>query len=136
MVQRYHFGRLFDHVHLKVSDLEASRRFYRAALEPLGVDIEEDDFHLQADELYVSEGHPVTTGLHLAFQARSEDTVRAFHRAAVDAGGRDNGAPGPRPYKPGYYAAFVLDPDGNNVEAVRDGMPRRSADSVVMEWDG
>ncbi len=135
MTQRFHFGRLFDHVHIKVRDLGASKTFYCAVLEPLGIEVEDRGSYLQADELSVSEGEPLTTGLHLAFQARDRDAVHAFYEAGLASGGKDYGAPGPRPYKPGYYAAFVLDPDGNNVEAVMDGTPSRSADSVVMEWD-
>ena len=73
------------------------------------------------------------THVHLAFQARDEEMVRAFYEAALAAGGTDNGAPGERPYHPGYYAAFVLDPDGNNVEAVYHGLSRRSAPSVEIE---
>ena len=76
---------------------------------------------------------PPTENLHLAFQAADEETVRRFHMAAVAAGGRDNGVPGEREYHPGYYAAYVLDPDGNNVEAVFHGPTRRSAPSVVVE---
>jgi catechol 2,3-dioxygenase-like lactoylglutathione lyase family enzyme len=75
----------------------------------------------------------VVSRVHLAFQARSEVDVRAFHAQAVAAGGRDNGAPGPRDYHPGYYAAFVLDPDGNNIEVVWHGPHRRSAESVVIQ---
>lgn len=63
---------------------------------------------------------PVTPVTHIAFLADSQQAVQAFHAAALAAGGRDNGAPGPRPYHPGYYSAFVLDPDGNNIEAVVD----------------
>ena len=70
--------------------------------------------------------------VHLAFQAQSREHVDAFHAAALAAGGRDNGGPGERSYHPGYYAAFVLDPDGNNIEAVHHGPLRRSAASVVL----
>ena len=72
------------------------------------------------------------THVHLAFQTKSREEVARFHRAALDAGGRDNGGPGERPYHPGYYAAFVLDPDGNNVEAVHHGAADRSAESVII----
>lgn len=67
-----------------------------------------------------AEASPVTPVTHIAFLADSQQAVQAFHAAALAAGGRDNGAPGPRPYHPGYYSAFVLDPDGNNIEAVVD----------------
>ena len=73
--------------------------------------------------------------MHLAFQAADHDVVQRFYEAALGAGGRDNGAPGERTYHPGYYAAFVLDPDGNNIEAVYHGPVERSAPSVVFTWD-
>jgi catechol 2,3-dioxygenase-like lactoylglutathione lyase family enzyme len=131
-----HAGRLLDHVHLRVSDLEATKRFYKAVLEALGGELSsEGDEYFAADELFVSADGPVTQGLHLAFQAPDEETVRRFHEAAVAAGGRDNGAPGERDYHPGYYAAYALDPDGNNVEAVYHGPVRRSAPSVVFSWE-
>jgi catechol 2,3-dioxygenase-like lactoylglutathione lyase family enzyme len=78
-----------------------------------------------------ADGAP-TTGLHLAFQAADEEAVRRFHQAALAAGGTDNGGPGERHYHPGYYGAYVLDPDGNNVEAVFHGPATRSAHSVVV----
>jgi catechol 2,3-dioxygenase-like lactoylglutathione lyase family enzyme len=129
-----HRGRLFDHVHLKVRSLEASKRFYRAVLEALGVPMgEERPDAFWADELYVSEGPALTAQMHLAFQAKDPETVQRFHAAALAAGGRDNGAPGERSaYHPGYYAAFALDPDGHNIEAVFHGSAPRSADSVVI----
>mgnify|MGYP006193736421 CR=1 FL=1 len=71
---------------------------------------------------------------HLAFQARDSATVDAFHTAAIAAGGTDNGAPGERPYHPGYYGAFVLDPDGNNIEVVYHGPANYSADSVKVTF--
>ena len=73
---------------------------------------------------------------HLAFQARDRATVEAFHRAALANGGKDNGAPGERPYHPGYYAAFALDPDGNNIEVVFHGPATYSADSVKVSFEG
>ena len=133
----FHTGRLFDHVHLRTRDLEASKRFYRAVMEVLGVPVAgESPRHFNADELYITEVDPGTPpaarGVHLAFQAKDRETVQRFHAAAVAAGGRDNGGPGERNYHPGYYAAFVLDPDGNNIEAVFHGPSRRSAASVVI----
>ncbi len=129
----YHVGRLIDHVHLKVKDLPASRRFYDAALGALGLPATEDNGeYAEADELCLSLGEPITSGLHLAFQAADRDSVHRFHAAALAAGGRDNGAPGERDYHPGYYGAFVLDPDGNNIEAVHHGLAGRSAPSVVV----
>ena len=114
-----HAGRLLDHVHLRVADLDASRRFYEGALAPLGIPVRAGEHAFAADELYVSADGEPTRGLHIAFQAADQETVQRFHEAALAAGGRDNGAPGLRTYyHPGYYGAFVLDPDGNNLEAV------------------
>jgi catechol 2,3-dioxygenase-like lactoylglutathione lyase family enzyme len=131
-----HTGRLFDHVHLRVSDLEASRRFYKAVLEAVGRELTFDgEDRFAADELFVSADGPPTGNLHIAFQALDQETVERFHRAALAAGGRDNGAPGERGYHPGYYGAYAVDPDGNNVEAVYHGPARRSAESVVFTWE-
>lgn len=131
---RFHQGRLLDHVHLRVGDLEASKAFYRAVLESLGSGLTmEDEGYFSADELFVSGDGEPTSGLHLAFQAADRDAVHRFHEAGLAAGGRDNGAPGERPYHPGYYSAYALDPDGNNVEAVHHGPVRRSAASVKVE---
>jgi catechol 2,3-dioxygenase-like lactoylglutathione lyase family enzyme len=131
-----HVGRLIDHVHLRASDLAASKRFYRAVLGALERQISADDAsHLQCDELWLdalAEDRRSVTHVHLAFQARDANAVRRFYEAGLAAGGRDNGAPGERPYHPGYFAAFLLDPDGNNVEAVYHGPGQRSADSVVI----
>ena len=129
----YHQGRLIDHIHLRASDLEASRRFYRAALEAVGfTDIREGADWFSADELWIDKADGPTSRVHLAFQAASRDMVDRFHAAALAAGGRDNGGPGERSYHPGYYAAFVLDPDGNNVEAVHHGTDRRSDTSGIV----
>jgi catechol 2,3-dioxygenase-like lactoylglutathione lyase family enzyme len=114
-----------DHVLFVVGDLEVSRRFYRAALAPLGIEelITKDDgsqFGRQdLDDFAIFLGTPVTTAAHVAFDAASRDEVDAFHRQALAHGGRDNGEPGVWiQYSDRYYGAFVLDPDGNNVEAV------------------
>lgn len=141
--QQLHRGRLIDHLQLVTSDLAASRRFYGAVLEALAVPMGgEAETFFWADELFVSTadseaaaGRP-TGRCHLAFQARDRAMVDAFHRAGLAAGGTDNGAPGERPYHPGYYAAFLLDPDGNNIEAVFHGEADRSADSVVVTFEG
>lgn len=137
MAQEYHVGRVIDHVHMKVRDLAASRRFYDAALGALGLpptDGGPDYFYV--DELFVSVAkpprEPMTAGLHLAFQAADRDAVHRFHAAVLAAGGRDNGGPGERSYHPGYYAAFAFDPDGNNIEAVFHGPNKRTAASVVV----
>jgi catechol 2,3-dioxygenase-like lactoylglutathione lyase family enzyme len=135
-VPEAHAGRLFDHVHLRVADLEASKRFYEVVLTAVGRElISEGDGYFAADELFVSADGPATANLHIAFQAPDPETVERFYEAALAAGGRDNGAPGEREYHPGYYAAYALDPDGNNVEAVYHGPVRRSAESVVFSWD-
>lgn len=131
-MHEYRVGRLIDHVHLRVSDLAASVRFYKAVLEVLEVPCESGDGWFQADELFLSEDHPPTQKLHLAFQARDRETVQRFHSIAIKVGGSDNGSPGERGYHPGYYAAFVLDPDGNNIEAVYHGPTRHSAESIVV----
>jgi catechol 2,3-dioxygenase-like lactoylglutathione lyase family enzyme len=128
----YHFGRLVDHVHIVVSDLDASKRFYRAVLLSLGRNLSgEGEGYFYADELFVSTGEHLSH-IHLAFQTTSRDDVHRFYEAALAAGGTDNGPPGERHYHPGYYAAFVLDPDGNNIEAVHHGPATRSADSVLV----
>ncbi|QQP97193.1 VOC family protein [Lysobacter enzymogenes] len=137
--QTLHRGRLIDHLQLVVNDLPASRRFYGAVFQALEIPVGgagEDYFW--ADELFVSTADSraaqgeLTGRQHFAFQARDRAMVDAFHRAALANGGRDHGAPGERPYHPGYYAAFVLDPDGNNIEAVHHGQAERSAGSVEI----
>ncbi|WP_243369255.1 VOC family protein [Microvirga solisilvae] len=136
-----HRGRLIDHIQLVVRDLSASRRFYEAVFQVLGIPLggSADDY-FWADELFIStadsdaaEGK-LTGRHHLAFQARDRAMVDAFYRAALDNGGTDNGGPGERSYHPGYYAAFVLDPDGNNIEAVYHGPSERSAPSVRITF--
>ena len=136
-----HRGRLVDHIGLVVKDLAASKRFYAAAFDALGIPLGgegPEDFWF--DELFVSSQRSkealgkLTGRIHLAFQARDRAMVDRFYRAALAAGGRDNGAPGERPYHPGYYAAFVLDPDGNNIEAVYHGPAKRSAESVQIAF--
>jgi catechol 2,3-dioxygenase-like lactoylglutathione lyase family enzyme len=133
---QFHLGRLIDHVHLRAADLQASKAFYRAVLAALGRSdaVNETEDHLQADELYLDRAEGPVSRVHLAFQAPDQATVIRFHQAALAAGGRDNGAPGERKYHPGYYAAFVLDPDGNNIEAVFHGEARRSAASVKVSF--
>ncbi|MDG4901182.1 MAG: VOC family protein [Mesorhizobium sp.] len=134
-------GRLIDHLHLVVRDVKASRRFYGAVLEVLGVPIggEAEDY-FWADELFVSSADSraaqgVLTGRHhLAFQAKDRAMVDAFYQAGLAAGGKDNGAPGERPYHPGYYAAFLLDPDGSNIEAVFHGEAKRSGAAVEISF--
>ena len=139
--QELHRGRLIDHLQLVVRDLDASRRFYTAVFKVLDIPIGgAGDDYFWADELFISTAKSeaaagkLTGRHHLAFQARDRATVDAFHKAALAAGGEDNGAPGERPYHPGYYAAFVLDPAGNNIEAVFHGEARRSAPSVKVTF--
>ena len=138
-----HRGRLLDHLQLVVRDLAASRRFYQAVFDTIGIPIAgEGDTYFWADELFISTPDSeaalgqLTGRHHLAFQARDRATVEAFHRAALANGGKDNGAPGERPYHPGYYAAFALDPDGNNIEVVFHGPATYSADSVKVTFEG
>ena len=110
---------MFNHVHLRVSDLAASTAFYATVLRPLGLEATFDDGALvEFGPLALSSDGPVSTNVHLAFDAADHEAVDAFHRAGLDAGHRDHGAPGLREYADDYYAAFLLDPDGNNVEAV------------------
>lgn len=136
-----HRGRLIDHLQLVVRDLDASRRFYTAVFEVLGVPMGgEGDDYFWVDELFVSTADSqaaqgkLTGRHHLAFQAADRAMVEAFHETALANGGKDNGAPGERPYHPGYYAGFVLDPDGNNIEAVFHGEAKRSAPSVTVTF--
>ena len=136
-----HRGRLIDHIQLVVRDLPAARRFYEAVFESLKIPMGgASDQHFWADELFVStpdsrDASGVLTGRHhLAFQAQTRDMVDAFYRAALANGGKDNGAPGERTYHPGYYAAFVLDPDGNNIEVVYHGEATRTVASVQIKF--
>ncbi len=136
-----HRGRLIDHIQLVVRDLSASRTFYSAVFDVLGVPIGgEGPGFFWADELFISTADSVaaqgalTGRLHLAFQTKDRAMVDAVYQAALAHGGTDNGAPGQRPYHPGYYAAFVLDPDGNNIEAVHHGPASRSAESVHITF--
>ena len=136
-----HRGRLIDHVHLVISDVEQSKRFYLAALGALGIPLGgEGPDYFWADELFISSAQSkaaagkLTGRVHLAFQATSREQVEQFYRAGLAAGGSDNGAPGERPYHPGYYGAFLLDPDGNNIEAVFHGPAKRSAASISIEF--
>ncbi|HVQ08712.1 MAG TPA: VOC family protein [Allosphingosinicella sp.] len=124
---------MLDHVGVAVADAERSRRFYEQALAPLGIVLIMSVTPEQTESggrahgfgsdgkpyFWVGDNEAVGEGTHVAFAASTRAEVRAFHQAALAAGGRDNGAPGLRPhYHPDYYGAFVLDPDGINVEAV------------------
>lgn len=140
--QELHRGRLIDHIQLVVKDLAASKKFYEAVLKPLGREFGgdgpgfawADEFVISAKDSPASEGH-LTGRVHLAFQAKDRAQVDAFYKAAIEAGAKDHGPPGERKnYHPGYYAAFVIDPDGNNVEAVFHGPAKRSAESVKITF--
>ena len=121
---------MIDHVNINVRDFTASRDFYTRALEPLGVEVMMEFGPMAGmgnagkPDFWISERGEPSGPSHIAFEAPDRETVDAFFRAAIDAGGTDNGAPGPRPqYHENYYGAFVLDPDGNNIEAVCHGKP-------------
>jgi catechol 2,3-dioxygenase-like lactoylglutathione lyase family enzyme len=116
---------MLDHITLHVADHARSKAFYRQALAPLDYALvmefgEAAGFGVAGKpDFWIGQAAPVTDRVHVAFQAKDRATVAAFHAAALAAGGRDNGAPGLRPhYHPSYYGAFVLDPDGHNIEAV------------------
>lgn len=122
---------MLDHIGFPVSDFARSKAFYERALAPLGyrvvmeVPLSEDDgdgyagFGDERPQFWIGTGKPLLSRLHIAFVAKTRADVRAFHEAALAAGGIDNGAPGLRPhYHENYYGAFVLDPDGHNIEAV------------------
>ena len=139
--QELHRGRLIDHIQLVVEDLAASQTFYEAVFSSLEIPMGgTGDDYFWADELFVSSVDSVAaegalTGRHhLAFQAQNKAMVDAFYKAALANGGKDHGEPGFREYHPGYYAAFVLDPDGNNIEAVFHGESQRSAPSVKVSF--
>jgi catechol 2,3-dioxygenase-like lactoylglutathione lyase family enzyme len=123
---------MLDHIGLAVSDFARAKAFYEEALKPLGVStvmevsVEETGADAHAGFgaagmpfFWIGTGAKPKGGTHVAFTAETRAEVEAFYRAALSAGGRDNGAPGLRPhYHPNYFGAFVLDPDGNNIEAV------------------
>lgn len=135
---------MIDHLGFNVADLERSRAFYDAALAPLQIAVvmavdasqtptgkgflgygktaDSRDIQAGKPSFWLGEGDQLGNRVHVAFLAKDQAEVDAFHGAAIAAGGTDNGAPGPRPeYHPDYYAAFVLDPDGHNIEAVFHG---------------
>lgn len=139
--QKLYRGRLIDHLQLVVRDLSTSKRFYEAIFSCLGISIGGvGDDYFWADELFVSTKESraaqgqLTGRVHLAFQAPSREVVQEVYRAAVEAGGVENGAPGERPYHPGYYAAFIIDPDGNNIEVVFHGPAKRSTPAIEITF--
>lgn len=134
-------GRLIDHLQLVVKDLAKSQRFYEAIFKALKVPMGgTGPGFFWADELFVSNKEsPAALGnltgrTHLVFQAKDEEMVREFYKAGLENGGEDNGAPGERPYHPGYFAAFLIDPDGNNIEAVFHGKANRSSPAVKITF--
>lgn len=134
-----HRGRLIDHIQLVVRDLEKTKRFYKAVLEVIDIPITmEGDGYFASDELFISSvgfhGASLTGRVHLAFATRDKSVVQKVYDAGLRAGGTDNGKPGDRPYHPGYYAAFLLDPDGNNIEIVYHGEAKYSAESIEIEF--
>src|SRR4051794_19763251 len=129
-------GAVFDHVGIAVADLAASERFYRTVLTVLGFEpthadaglVEWNDWAIGPTD----PEHPVTRGLHIGFRAPSREAVDAFWQAGIDAGYRDDGAPGPRAvYGPDYYGGFLLDPDGNSAEAVHEGREGPMPDGCI-----
>ena len=136
---------MLDHTGIVVSDLKAARTFYDAVAATLGLSTKtmtpeffllgksEDDplpylwIGTLTPSYWVQGSRPGINQMHVAFKAESKAAVKAFHEAALEAGGTDNGPPGPRPQS-GYYGAFVLDPDGNNIEAVYRGEDALTAD--------
>ncbi len=130
---------VFDHVTIRVSDLDGSRQFYELAFSTLGYAepyrgphfFEWEDFSISA----AGDDRPVTRNLHVALVAASRDAVDVWWQAMTGAGHRNDGAPGPRPqYSPTYYGAFVRDPDGNSVEAVHHGEPREGENRIDHLW--
>lgn len=119
---------MFDHIQIKVSDYAKTRPFYEAVMKTLGYSVvfEEEGvvvgFGTSPHDMFeirqASEKIPLSTSTHVAFVAKSEDAVRAFYTTALELGAQDNGAPGLRDYEPGYFATFVIDPNGHNLEAV------------------
>jgi lactoylglutathione lyase len=139
--QELYRGRLIDHIQLVVRDIKASRKFYDAIFAAIGIPVGgEGEGYFWADELFISDlkspasDGKLTGSTHLAFQAKDQAMVQRFYAAGLEAGGKDNGKPGERPYHPGYYAAFLYDPDGNNIEAVFHGQAKRSAESVKITF--
>jgi lactoylglutathione lyase len=134
-------GRLIDHIQLVVPDLARAKRFYTAVLEVLGVPLGgEGDGFFWADELCVSSrespasDNAVTGRAHFAFAAKDRATVDRVYAAGLEAGGSDHGKPGERKYHPGYYAAFLLDPDGNNIEVVHHGPGKYSSPAIEITF--
>lgn len=139
--QELYRGRLIDHIQLVVRDLAVSQTFYEAVLRVLGIPMGgfgegffwADEFCVSSADSESADGK-LTGRTHVAFQAQNREMVDEFYEVALRNGGTDNGPPGLRDYHPGYYAAFVMDPDGNNIEAVYHGLAERSAPSVRITF--
>jgi catechol 2,3-dioxygenase-like lactoylglutathione lyase family enzyme len=113
---------MFDHIMLRTQQFGAMTAFYEQALAPLGIKKlmafdSAAGFGRDAPGLWISKSSEPRSSVHLALSSPDQSAVRAFYKAALAAGAKDNGAPGPRDFAPNYYAAFVIDPDGNNIEA-------------------
>lgn len=130
---KYYRGRLFDHIRLNVRDIKKSRDFYRSVTESLGLTItaEEQD-HFYIDELGVFQGEGSFHKVHFAFQAQNPAAVKRFHETALMLGGKCNGEPAERKTTKSYFSAFVLDPDGNNLEVIYHGPIMRSAPHIEV----
>jgi catechol 2,3-dioxygenase-like lactoylglutathione lyase family enzyme len=118
---------MFDHIMLRTQQLDVMTAFYEKALAPLGIKklmaFESGaGFGRDKPGLWISASKEPSSSVHLALSSPDPSAVRAFHVAALAAGATDNGAPGPRGFAPNYYAAFVIDPDGNNIEAASRGV--------------
>lgn len=129
----YYRGRLFDHIHLKVKNINRSREFYRPVIESLGLTVSFDNGDsFCIDELFVSESKEPTHAVHLAFQAENPGAVNLFYETALKNGGKCNGEPRTRHFHQNSYSAYVLDPDGNNLEAIFHGPTKRSHQHVEI----
>jgi len=130
-----HSPGIFDHVTIRVSDREASQRFYDTVLAVLGIEMTSEDEWDDWSLVAAREGEPVTRRLHVGFPAASREKVDAFWRTGVEAGYRSDGEPGPRPeYGDDYYGGFLLDPDGNSAEAVHYAEKLRDDGTVDHLW--
>jgi catechol 2,3-dioxygenase-like lactoylglutathione lyase family enzyme len=138
---------MIDHIGFPVSNYGRSKAFYERALAPLGytliMEVQQNQHDAPAagfgtagkPDFWIGGEGGLDRTVHIAIVAKDRAAVDAFYKAALAAGGKDNGAPGERPYHPGYYAAFLLDPDGNNIEAVFHGEALRSAASVQITFE-
>lgn len=134
-------GRLIDHLQLVVRDIESAKKFYLPVFETLKIPVSgQGEDYFWVDELFISTKNSkaaageLTGRMHLAFQAKDRAMVDRFYEVALRSGGKDNGKPGERDYHPGYYGAFVIDPDGNNIEAVYHGEGKKNVDAIKITW--